>query len=227
MISMNWIFQVSWVKSCIIKRANRVSSQSKESQSARKQASKCFLGDETRRKSRRKRGGGEGWSTSVRPYLRPDDRCRGPSLDKLSFVPSSMPERLLHGFVRLSLFHPRPSASLHLCRARARQLVRDWFRVDCKHSCTQRRRRRSFESRRNWAQDQEEPSRSAMPAVPITITKIPTFFAKNKDKRIREKRILRKEYISVCVYRRWCEKLREISAGESSGYLFDAVRNHT
>lgn len=90
MISMNWIFQVSWVKSCIIKRANRVSSQSKESQSARKQASKCFLGDETRRKSRRKRRG-EGWSTSVRPYLRPDDRCRGPSLDKLSFVPSLPP----------------------------------------------------------------------------------------------------------------------------------------
>lgn len=110
-------------------------------------------------------GGGEervGLRPFVRPYLRPDDRCRGPSLDKLSFVPSLPPrcQSVYSTALSVCLYSILVPPPISVSVARARQLVRDWFRVDCKHSCTQRRR--SLESRRNWAQDQEEPSRSAI-----------------------------------------------------------------
>lgn len=149
-----------------MKQASRVRTKAKRARkqkASKKQASKCFL--EGLKPGGRVGGQGVGLR-SVRPYLGPDDRCRGPSLDKLSFVPG-LPDLdagaslyySFHGFVRLSLFRPRPSASLCL-RLRARQLVRDSFRVDCKHSCSQRRR--NLESRRNRAQDQEEPFGSVM-----------------------------------------------------------------
>lgn len=70
------------------------------------------------------KGGGEGWSTFVRPYLRPDDRCRGPSLDKLSFVLGLLPR--CHSVYYSLRFCPSvsiPSSSLRvsvsLSRARA------------------------------------------------------------------------------------------------------------
>lgn len=79
-------------------------------------------GVEAGRKSRRTGVG----LRSVRPYLGPDDRCRGPSLDKLSFVPGlpgldagASLYYSFHGFVHPSLFRPRPSASLCLRCARA------------------------------------------------------------------------------------------------------------
>lgn len=104
---------------------------------------------------------------SVRPYLGPDDRCRGPSLDKLSFVPG-LPSRCRSVSATLPWLCPSvsiPSSSLRvsLSPLRARQLARDSFRVDCKHSCSQRQR--NLESRRNRAQDQEEPFGSVMFAI--------------------------------------------------------------
>lgn len=69
-------------------------------------------------------GGGEGWSTFVRPYLRPDDRCRGPSLDKLSFVLGLLPRcHSVYYSLRLCPSVSIPSSSLRvsvsLSRARA------------------------------------------------------------------------------------------------------------
>lgn len=58
-------------------------------------------------------GGEEGWSTFVRPYLRPDDRCRGPSLDKLSFVLGLLPRcHSVYYSLRLCPSVSIPSSSL-------------------------------------------------------------------------------------------------------------------
>lgn len=209
--------------SSIMVQANRVSGQSKESQSARKQASKqvskqaskqaagrqaskCFLGDETRRRRKRRWRRGEGWSTSVRPYLRPDDRCRGPSLDKLSFVPSLPPrcQSVYSTALSVCLYSilVPPPISVSVARARASSFGTG-FEWTANTHCAQRRR--SLESRRNWAQDQEEPSRSAMPAVPTTMTNIPVQrFSRIND---RSESVSRRKRIEESVYR--CEKLRE------------------
>ena len=159
----------------------------------------------------RRGGGGEervGLRPFVRPYLRPDDRCRGPSLDKLSCVPSLPPrcQSVYSTALSVCLYSilVPPPISVSVARARASSFGTGFEWTANTRAPSGGGASNRAETERKTKKNRPDPRCQLF--QPRWRTFLPNVFSPIKDKDVSRRKVQR---IEESIYKRWCEKLRK------------------